>query len=404
MRRRCWPDRAPNALRSGLCQSLTGRHTRVELSILVLILAAAACAYTVLATFLMGRHTAAPGRQRDASMAEGVTVLKPLYGDEPRLAANLATVLEQNYPGAVEFIFGVASRTDPAAAVVEGLIAAYPAHRIQLSVDACRHGRNGKVSNLINMVRHATQPIIVLADSDMAVGPDYLNRVVAALAEPGVGAVTCLYRGLALPNLWSRLAAQWIDHHFLPNVVVGMALGMAKPCFGSTIALRRETLDRIGGFTRLKDVLADDYQLGEAVRGLGLRVAVPPDLVLGHLCAATTPGALVRQELRWARTIRAIDPVGSLGSIVTHPIPLATFGIAVSGFTDAALGLLAIAVAARLWLQLAVARRLRVRPSGLILGPLRDYAAFLIFLTSFWPGSIDWRGDRLALRSDGTLA
>ena len=186
--------------------------------------------------------------------------------------------------------------------------------------------------------------------------------------------------------------------------MVGMALGMAKPCFGSTIALRRETLDRIGGFAGLRDVLADDYQLGEAVRSLGLTVAVPQDLVLGHLCVAASPVALVRQELRWARTIRAIDPVGFVGSLVTHPIPLATIGVALVGFSAPALGLLAVAVLGRLVLQLAVSRRLAVRPSGLILGPVRDYAAFLIFLTSFWPGSIDWRGDRLALRSDGTLA
>ena len=334
----------------------------------------------------------------------GISVLKPLHGDEPHLYRNLATVLVQDYAGPVEVIFGVASRADPAAAIVDRLVRDFPSRSIRLVVDGRRHGRNGKVSNLINMVQHAGHEVIVLADSDMSVEPDYLGRIVSALAEPGVGAVTCLYRGIALPNLWSRLAAQWIDHHFLPNVLVGMALGMARPCFGSTIGLRRDTLERIGGFLAIKDRLADDYAIGEAVRGLGLSVSVPADLVLGHLCAASTPGALIRQELRWARTIRSLDLAGSLGSIVTHPVPLATIAVVLSGFTGPALGLLGVAVAARLLLQLLIARFIRVRPISLILGPVRDYAAFLIFVTSFWPGSVDWRGDRFALRSDGTLA
>ena len=155
----------------------------------------------------MSRRSAKAGGLALPAATTGVTVLKPLYGDEPRLYDNLSTVLAQDYRGPTEVIFGVASTADPAAAVANALIAAYPDRRLRLVVDARRHGRNGKVSNLINMVQHATEPVIVLADSDMSVGPDYLGRVVAALAEPGVGAVTCLYRGLSLPNLWSRLAA-----------------------------------------------------------------------------------------------------------------------------------------------------------------------------------------------------
>ena len=122
----------------------------------------------------------------------------------------------------------------------------------------------------------------MLADSDIVVEPDYLARVVAALGEPGVGLVTCLYRGLANAGSWSRLAAAAIDLHFLPSVLVGVTAGLAQPCFGSTIALRRETLEAIGGFAAFNDQLADDYAIGAAVRRLGLRSAIPPMLV-GHL-------------------------------------------------------------------------------------------------------------------------
>ena len=333
----------------------------------------------------------------------GVSLLKPLYGDEPFLLRNLASFCAQDYAGPIEVVFGVGHADDAAVAVVDRLRDAFPTLDLKLVVDERRWGTNGKVSNLVNMAERAQHPVIVLADSDMLVGRDYLSRVVAALDGPGVGAVTCLYRGLAVPGIWSRLATLWIDCHFLPSVVVGMALGLAKPCFGSTIALRRDTLERIGGFMAFKDRLADDYAVGEAVRGLGLSVSVPGDLVLGHTCAVLSFGALLRQELRWSRTIRSLDPLGFLGSAVTHPIAWATLAAVWSGFGTAALGMLAAAVASRLLLQLFVARSIGTRPNGLILGPVRDYAAFLVFLLSFWPGSIDWRGHRFALQPDGTI-
>jgi ceramide glucosyltransferase len=334
---------------------------------------------------------------------QGVSLLKPLYGDEPDLYRNLRSFVVQDYGGPVEVIFGVASATDAAVAMVERLIAEFPDRNLHLVVDDRRHGTNGKVSNLTNMAERARQPVLVFADSDMLVERDYLDRVVAALEAPGVGAVTCLYHGIAVPGLWSRLAVQWIDHHFLPNVIVGMALGLAKPCFGSTIAIRRDTLDAIGGFPAFRNRLADDYAVGEAVRGLGLAVAVPPDLVLGHTCTADSFSALMRQELRWSRTIRSVDPAGFFGSVVTHPIPLATLAALLSGFAPATLGMLAASVTSRLLLQIIVGRALNTGTKGLILGPVRDYAAFLVFLLGFWPGSIDWRGERFALRHDGSM-
>ncbi len=344
-----------------------------------------------------------PRRQHRAGTRPGVSLLKPLYGDEPDLGRNLRSACLQDYPGPIEVIFGVASRDDGAVAVVEHLAAELPDRDIRLVVDERRHGTNGKVSNLANMAERARHPVIVFADSDMLVGPDYLDRVVAALDPPGVGAVTCFYRGMTVPGLWSRLAVGWIDHHFLPNVVVGLALGLAKPCFGSTIALRRDTLERIGGFLAFKDRLADDYAVGEAVRGLGLDVAVPRDLVLGHTCTADSFGSLMRQEMRWSRTIRSVDPAGFFGSIVTHPIPLATLAVLVSGFAPVAVAMLGLAVTSRLLLQIIVNRAFNTGTNGLILGPVRDYAAFLVFLLGFWPGSIDWRGDRFALRHDGSM-
>ena len=121
----------------------------------------------------------------------------------------------------------------------------------------------------------ARHSLIVVSDSDVAVGPNYLRTLAAALAEPGVGAVTCLYRGLPSGGFWSRLAAMAADDHFLPSTLLGLALRLARPCAGATIALTRETLTRIGGFETVANQLADDYAIGKAVRQAGLRVVLP---------------------------------------------------------------------------------------------------------------------------------
>lgn len=332
-----------------------------------------------------------------------MTVLKPLYGDEPRLAETLSTFCAQDYAGPVEIVFGVQRADDPAASVVRAVMAAHPGVTCRLVVDERRHGQNGKVANLINMEPAIRHDIVVLADSDMLVGRDYLAQVVDALHAPGVGLVTCLYRGVALPAFWSRLAAAGIDGHFLPNVVFALTAKLARPCFGSTIALRRATLARIGGFAAFRDILADDNAMGEAVRALGLAVAVPARPVLGHVCTATTARAFVRQDLRWSRTIRAVDPAGFIGSIVTNPLPLAIIALALGGPRPALLALLAVTLACRLALRLGVGQ-LAGATAPFWLGPLRDLVSFAIFVASFWPASLDWRGHSFAVQADGTMA
>src|SRR5262249_41009769 len=151
--------------------------------------------------------------------------------------------------------------------------------------------------------------LVVVADSDIRVGPDYLRHLAAALDEPGVSGVTCLYHGVAATGIWAKLSALTINAHFLPNVVLGVTVGLAHPCFGSTLALSRKMLARGGGFRAFVGYLADDYAIGEALRADGGRISIPPYAV-AHYCAQMSARELWRQELRWARTIRSIDPGG----------------------------------------------------------------------------------------------
>jgi len=359
-------------------------------------------AYASFAAILLGRFFARSPITEEPIHAPLVTILKPLCGAEPELEANLASFCHQIYPGQVQIVLGIQDSADPAAAIARRLISAHSHVAIDVEINAQSHGANRKISNVLNSVTHSRGEITVLSDSDIRVRPDYLRQITDALHAPGVGLVTCLYRGLPITGVWSRLAAAEIDHRFLPSVLVGLRLGLAKPCFGSTMALRAETLRRIGGFAAFADQLADDYAIGAAVRQLGLEVAIPP-MVVDHVCSEHSFVELARRELRWARTIRLVDPLGYRGSVVTHPLPFALVAAALQGFAPASLAILGLVLACGLLVPLQFARSLGGGRVPIWLTPVRDLLSFVIFLVSFLPWRIMWRGRRYKVSSDGTL-
>ena len=236
------------------------------------------------------------------------------------------------------------------------------------------------MSNLVNMMAAAKHDVLVVSDSDIAVGPDYLGRVVAALGLPGVGAVTCLYYGRGDAGGWSRLAAQGISYGFLPSVVVGLRLGLAEPCMGSTIALTRATLEAIGGFAAFADILADDHAIGVAVRVPGLHVAVPA-FTVAHGCVEPSFAALVRHETRWNVTIRRLDPWGYIGHGLANPLP---FALAATALHLAAWPLIPVAVVARIAVARAVDTATAARAGPWWWLPARDLLTFGLFIAGFF--------------------
>lgn len=337
-----------------------------------------------------------------------VDILKPLHGDEPGLADNLASFVAQDYPARFSMVCGVADAGDPAAIAVARVTATHPGMEIRLVVDPRQHGPNRKISNLINIDSLALSgpspgEVVILADSDIRVGPDYLRRVVSALLQPGVGAVSCLYRGQPAAGFWSRLSALGIDAHFLPGAGLGIVYGLARPCFGSTIAVKREVLAETGGLPALAYKLADDHALGEAVRATGRAVVFPP-MVVAHLCAEQRFMDLWRHDLRWARTIRALNPGGYLGSVITYPIGLAVLAAAIAGFSIPALAFLAATIVLRLAIHARLQRLFGLPRAGLMLLPLREILSLAVFLWSFTGRSVDWRGERLDIATEASLA
>ncbi|MCC8391545.1 bacteriohopanetetrol glucosamine biosynthesis glycosyltransferase HpnI [Paraburkholderia sp. MMS20-SJTR3] len=357
--------------------------------------------YSVLASALIGRFFAK--RVDEPASYPPVSIVKPLHGTEWTLLDNLASFCAQDYPGPVQYLFGVHDSDDPALQAVEQLRRLHPRADITVVADARLYGPNRKISNILNMLPHARHDVLVFADSDVSVAPDYLRCVVGALQKPGVGLVTCAYRGQPDPGFWPRLSAIATNYQFLPGVVIGLAFGLARPCFGQTIAMRRDTYERIGGFGPFARHLAEDYAIGEAVRALGEEVAIPP-FAIAHACVETRAAQLVAHELRWSRTIRRINPLGHFGTALVHPLPFALLALAFSAGAPWAWPLPLTAFGARLALKWRTDRALRQRCRDLWLLPVWDLVAFAIFVASFRSSRVIWRGFSFKVDGDGMLS
>lgn len=320
-----------------------------------------------------------------------ITVLKPLHGDEPLLEEALASFCQQDYP-AFQIVFGLQDPADPALGVLQRLRARFPGLDMHVVVDPTSHGANRKVGNLINMYPAARHDVLVIADSDIHVAPDYLRHLAAALAQPGTGLVTALYTGRASsPALSGKLGATQINHAFLPGALMARALGR-QDCLGATMALTRQMLDGVGGLGAMADHVADDAVLGRLVRATGQRVTLA-----GTVPSTTVPEThlphLFAHELRWARTIQSLEPIGFAMSIVQFPLFWAGLTVALTGGALWSWQVLGFTWLVRAILAAGINQTLKLAPAAPVWSlPLRDALSVAVIVASFRSRRVAWRG------------
>jgi ceramide glucosyltransferase len=331
-----------------------------------------------------------------------VSILKPLKGVDPQIYESFRSHCDQDYPADYEIIFGVSEADDPAIAIVRRLQREFPQKRIELIVCSERLGVNVKVSNLVQMLRSARYDTLLVNDSDIRVDSGYLRRVAAPLSDPGIGMVTCLYRGIAGATLGSCLEALGISTDFAPGVLAARSLeGGVSFGLGSTLVFRRRELQAIGGFEALLDYLADDYELGKRIHDLGRRVELSETVVETFLPAYTMTH-FFQHQLRWGRAIRDSRRGGYIGLLFTFGLPWALFA-AIANYREIwAWVLLAVVAILRIAVALVVGQNVlgdrQVRGWILIL-PLRDIIAVLVWIASFGGNTITWRGDAFTLKN-----
>jgi ceramide glucosyltransferase len=390
---------------------VTSHAVALSIEVLTTVLTIAGMGY-FLTALVASRFFISTRRLPLTSFAPGVSILKSLKGLDPGMLDAFRSHCRQTYSGEFELLFGVSSLDDPAVSSVRQLQSEFPDRAIHLFECTARLGTNGKVSTLAQLATHAHYEFLLVNDSDITVSPRYLERVMSNFApaltgadqhsQQSVGLVTALYRGRAHDTLGSKLESLGVATDFMPSVLVArMIEGGLRYGLGSTLAVRREALKKIGGFEALVDHLADDYELGERIFRAGYRVALSAEVVETSVPAYNWR-SFCDHQLRWLRTVRDARPGGYAGLLFTHGFCVALLNIIASGLTPLSLWLFAMSFFLRLALSMSVGAEVlgdhQVLPNLWLL-PLRDIVAGGLWVAGFAGNTILWRGERFQLRN-----
>jgi ceramide glucosyltransferase len=341
---------------------------------------------------------------RDDAFAPPVSILKPVRGVDSEAYDNFASYCRLNYP-VYEIIFAVTDPRDPIVPVIEKLQRDFPNTRIRLATSVERLGQNNKISNLYRLVKEAQYELLVMSDSDVRVGPDYLRELVGAFADVEVGAVTSFYRCAGGGTLAADLAMLGMCSDSLPSALIARRLeGGVQFAFGWTMATTKERLAEIGGWESMADHHSDDFELGNRIARLGHRVEIMREAV-SVVFPKETIEELFGQELRWAIGLRNVRPVAYAGMIFTHGLPWAMLAAIVAGgagWTSVAVGYLVAYFVLRMsvaWVAGVWGLRDQTIISKLWLLPVRDAITSIVWLVGLLSDRIRWRGSEFRVKN-----
>ncbi len=380
---------------------------------------------------------------KTASNLPSVTLLKPLKGCDDHTAECLRSWIAQDYPEAVQILFGVKNPDDPVCDVVRGLIDEFPSHDLELVICPETLGANPKVSTLIQLERLLPQSTrvvtdvrrftldsgdseslvtssttdvvehcVVISDADVKVSPDYLKEAMTVLQRDGIGLVFSFYRAANPTNKAMWIEAVAVNCDFWSQVCLAKNVRPIDFALGAAMSLRVDTLKQLGGFNALKDFVADDNRLGSLVHESGQAVGIT-NSVVDCYSGKMSFKQVWDHQLRWARTIRACEPVPYFFSVLTNALvwSLAWVGVSISfgiswPLVSATAGLAAYAIV-RLFTAWSNGRKLTggrmpIWKIGQVLD-VRDALSFLWWLFAFGGRTIEWRGKRYRVLKGGKL-
>ncbi len=355
------------------------------------------CLLTIVASLRHLQQEETPGATQ---AIVSISVLKPLSGIEDGLQENLVSFFEQDY-SPFEMILAVRHDTDPAYELAASLMKRYPEVNCRILVTGTPPYANAKVYSLSLMAAMASHDVLVMSDSDIRVGRDFLRNIAAEIAADNYDLATCPYRAVPGNTIWSRLEALGMNTEFWGGALVAKLLEGVRFTIGPTVVARRAVLNAIPWST-LSGYLAEDFVLGQRAAERGFRVGLSHSIVEHRLSGESLEKNLAHR-LRWARSTRRSRPSGYLGQLFTHPLPLAMILTTldhplwpVLAATALLRGLSAYSVS-----NLVLSEKLSL--PGWLLIPLQDVLSFIFWLAGFSGNHIDWRGRRYRLHRDGTF-
>tara|TARA_Y100000741_G_scaffold29825_1_gene21362 strand:+ start:1395 stop:2594 length:1200 start_codon:yes stop_codon:yes gene_type:complete len=342
----------------------------------------------------------------DKKFQPPISILKPIYGLDPEMYINLKSFCLQNYPK-YQIIFGLQDVNDEALPIVKKIIKELNDVDISFIINTERHGTNHKVSNLINMCPSIKYEFMLIADSDMQVNENYLSQVIKPFDDPNTGAITCLYFGSATKKITSMLNTMFINNWFLPSVLISKMIKPIEYCLGATMIVRRSILHKIGGFEALSNHLADDYMLGKLISNIGYKIHLS-NCIVKNVVEESSFKNLILHELRWARTLRRVEPYGYALTFLTDSLILSIF----AGTSLYVIGNSFVLFLFPIFITLIIrvymySKTNEVTDSGRVgkiwLIPLRDTLTFFIRILSYAGNSVEWRKNKFAVDHLGLM-
>jgi len=376
-----------------------------SISYLVLAIAAIPFIYYLIALFSSWQFFRSTARRSAPArnFTPPVSILKPIRGLDPDAYENFASFCKQDYPD-YELLFCVGEEDDPVVPILQRLARDFPERHIRVLFGSGGGGSNDKVVKLARLVSEAQYEVVVISDSDVRVRPDYLRTVVAPLANPKVGAVTCFYVPIEEKTFAENLQTIGMFSDFYAGILVARQLDGVKFALGPTIATSRTRLAGFGGYAAIENRPADDLLVGRLIAEQGYEVELLP-YTISTVADYGSMRDLLHKRLRWIVVMRHMRPWGHLGLLLTQGLPWSLAAIAIHPSAGVALGYLGAYLILRFamtWMVGIWGLHHDVLWKKLALIPLWDALAFVIWLTSFARNSIRWRDGEYYIR-DGRL-
>jgi len=336
-----------------------------------------------------------------------VSVLKPVHGKEARMKENIESFFRQNY-AEYEVLFAADEPDDAALPVIREICARYPHVPSRILITGQPLWPNAPNYCFHRLTEIAAHDMLVTSDSDVEVGPTYLRDVVSPLLDPKVGAVTCVFRGKSAGGIWGALDAIGQTVEFTAGVLIVNLLEGMRFGLGPTIALRKDSIGKIGGYAACREYLSNDFVVGNFIHKAGLRVMLS-SYVIDHTSPTMTFRQMWERQLRWAMGTRYSRPKGHLGTGLTFAVPYGILGLITAsllGHPWLGVALFAASLLNRMaecWFVGWCAARDPVARRWVLLYPLRDLHGFIIWCASYLGKRSLWRDNNYVLLKGGRL-
>lgn len=365
----------------------------------IIVLASCPFIYYLLSLYSAWRFFARPATSSSPNFTPPISNLKPVRGLDPDAYENFASFCRQDYPE-YEIVFCVGASDDPILPVIDRLKTDFPDCRIRVLFGSGRIAANDKVAKLARLSSEARYEHLVISDSDVRVRPDYLRRVIAPLANRKIGAVTCLYVSTGETTAVEKIQSAGMISDFYAGLLVARELDGVRFALGPTIATTRSHLARFGGYETIENQPADDLLVGRMIAEQGYEIELSP-YVIETVADYQSIGELIHKRLRWLVVMRHMRPWGHLGLIFTHGLLWWLAILALRPSAGIALGYFAIYVVLRSAMAWTIGTWGLKRPGfarNILLVPIWDALALLMWLTSFVRSTIRWRGGDYYIR------